>query len=121
MVSPGRVPVALLGRLARPATEDWYVHAAARAGAKELMLRRASAQIIFEFMAASEDPVDRQYAVTDLLEVARQEPRAVPLKLAHSLSNDSDDTVASKALELMDAIAHVDDEERRRYFGAFGM
>lgn len=119
--NPGRVPLALLGRLARPTAEDWYVHSAARAGAKQLMLRRASARIIFEVMAASQDPVDRQYAVSDLLEVARQEPRAIPAELAESLANDTDDSVTSSAAELVHAIAHVDDQDRQRYYSAFGM
>jgi hypothetical protein len=119
--SPGRVPLALPGRLARPTAEDWYVHSAARAGAKQLLLRRASARIVFDWMAASKDPVDRQYAVSDLLEVARQEPRAVPAELAESLANDTDESVASTAAELVHAIAHVDDQERQRYFSAFGM
>jgi hypothetical protein len=119
--SPGQVPLALLGRLARPTAEDWYVHSAARAGAKQLMLRRASARIVFDFMAASRDSVDRQYVVSDLLEVAKQEPRAVPVELAESLANDTDESVTSSAAELMRAIAHVDDQERRRYYGDFGM
>lgn len=119
--SPGRVPVALLGRLARPTAEDWYVHSAARAGAKQLMLRRASARIVFDVMAASQDQVDRQYAVSDLLEVAKQEPRAVPAELAEALANDTDDSVTSSAAELMRAIAHVGDQERVRYYSAFGM
>lgn len=119
--SPGRVPLPLLGRLALPTAEDWYVHAAARAGAKQLMLRRADARIVFDMMAASKDPVDRQYAVSDLLKVAKQEPRAVPAELAESLANDTDESVASTAAELADAIAHVDDRERKCYFSAFGM
>jgi Holliday junction resolvase-like predicted endonuclease len=119
--SPGQVPLPLLGRLARPTAEDWYVHSAARAGAKQLMLRRASARIVFDWMAASKDPVDRQYAASDLLEVARQEPRAVPAELAESLANDTDESVAATAAELVHAIAPVDDRERQRYFSAFGM
>lgn len=117
---PGRVPLPLLGRLARP-SEDWYVHAAARAGAKQLMLCRASARIVFDFMAASPNPVDRQYAVSDLLEVARKEPRAVPAELAASLAGDPDESVASAGAELVRAIAGLDDEDRRHYFGGFGM
>jgi Holliday junction resolvase-like predicted endonuclease len=120
-VSPGRVPLSLLGRLTLPTAEDWYVHAAARAGAKQLMLRRADARIVFDVMAASKDPVDRQYAASDLLEVANQEPRAVPTELVASLISDSDEAVVSTALKIANIIAHVDDEERRRYFWPFGM
>ena len=52
----GRVPVPLLSKLALPSTQDWYVHTAARAGAKQLLLRRAAARAIFDRMAASRDP-----------------------------------------------------------------
>jgi Holliday junction resolvase-like predicted endonuclease len=119
--NPGRVPLPLLGRLTLPSAEDWYVHAAARAGAKQLMLRRADARIIFELMASSKDPSDRQYAASDLLEVARIEPRAIPADLANSLANDSDGAVASSATELLHVIANVNDQERIRYFNSFGM
>jgi hypothetical protein len=46
--NPGRVPVPLLSKLALPSTQDWYVHAAARAGAKQLLLRRAATRAIFD-------------------------------------------------------------------------
>ena len=58
---PGRVPVPLLGKLALPSTEDWYAHLAARAGAKQLLLCRAAARVIFDRMAASRDPNDRDW------------------------------------------------------------
>ena len=119
--NPGRVPVPLLGRLALPSIEDWYVHSAARAGAKQLLLRRYEARAIFELMAASKDPTDRQYAASDLLEVALEEPRAVPVDLVKSLSGDADEHVASTAARITDAIAKVDDQERTRYFMPFGM
>jgi hypothetical protein len=38
-IGPHQVPLPLLGRLARPATEDWYVQAPAMAAVKQLMLR----------------------------------------------------------------------------------
>ena len=72
-------------------------------------------------MATSKDSEDRKYAVSDLLEIAKQEPRAVPVDLAVSLNNDTDKSVASTAAKLVDAIANVDDQERARYFGTFGM
>jgi hypothetical protein len=72
--SPGRVPIPLLGRLTQPSTEDWYVHAAARAGAKQLLVARGAARAIFDRMAASHDPDDRDYAAADLLEVAGSSP-----------------------------------------------
>jgi hypothetical protein len=118
---PGRVPVPLLARLTQPSTEDWYVHAAARAGAKQLLLRRAAARAIFDRMAASRDRDDRDYAVADLLEVAKIEPRAVPADLARKLADDHDESVATRAVELLRAVHRVGEGERRRYYGPFGM
>jgi hypothetical protein len=39
-VTPMKVPLPLLGRLARPQDEDWYVQAPAIAAARQLMLGR---------------------------------------------------------------------------------
>ncbi len=119
--SPGRVPIPLLGRLALPSTEDWYVHAAARAGAKQLLLRRAAARAIFDRMAASLDPDDRDYAAADLLEVAMTEPRAVPADLAVKLARDEDKSVASRAVKLLQIVNAVGEDERSKYYGRFGM
>ena len=118
---PGRVPVPLLARLTQPSAEDWYVHAAARAGAKQLLLRRAAARAIFDRMAASRDREDRRYAVTDLLEVAEIEPRAVPADLAQKLARDHDKSVAAQAAKLLSAIKDVGEDERENYYGPFGM
>jgi hypothetical protein len=118
---PGRVPVPLLARLASPSTEDWYVHAAARAGAKQLLLHRGAARAIFDRMAASPDPDDRDYAVADLLEVAKTEPRAVPADLARMLAQDRVESVAARGAKLLRAIGGVGEGERRKYYGRFGM
>jgi hypothetical protein len=111
---PGRVPIPLLGRLTQPSTEDWYVHAAARAGAKQLLLRRAAARAIFDRMAASRDRDDRAYAAGDLLEVAKTEPRAVPADLARKLAHDQDASVAAEAAKLLRAVGGVEEDERRK-------
>jgi len=118
---PGRVPVPLLSKLAQPSTEDWYVHAAARAGAKQLLLRRAAARAIFDRLAASRDRDDRDYAVTDLIEVARVEPRAVPADLVRKLARDQDGSVADRAVELLRTVGGVGERERGKYYGPFGM
>jgi hypothetical protein len=118
---PSRVSVSLLGRLTQPSTEDWYVHAAARAGAKQLLLRRAAARAVFDRMAASRDSDDRHYAVRDLLEVAEVEPRAVPGDLAERLASDEDESVATEAAKLIRAIRGVEEAERGKYYGQFGM
>jgi nucleoside phosphorylase len=119
--NPGRVPIALLGRLTQPSTEDWYVHAAARAGAKQLLLARSAARAIFDRMAASHDVDDRDYAVIDLLDVARVEPRAVPVDLARKLARDEDKAVAARAAALLNVVEAVGEQERGRYHGRFGM
>ncbi|NUR03910.1 MAG: hypothetical protein HOY79_47595 [Streptomyces sp.] len=118
---PGRVPIPLLGRLTQPSTEDWYVHAAARAGAKQLLLRRAAARAIFDRMAASRNQDDRDYAVADLLQVAEVEPRAVPIDLARKLARDRDRSVAARAVKLMHAIDGIGEDDRGIYYGSFGM
>lgn len=93
--NPGRVPVPLLSKLARPSGQDWYVHSPARAGAKQLLLVRPSARAIYDMMASSQDPNDRSYAVADLAEVAEIEARAVPIDLARKLAVDDKKSVAA--------------------------
>jgi hypothetical protein len=119
--SPGRVPIPLLGKLALPSAEDWYVHHAARAGAKQLLLRRAAARAIFDRMAASRDPNDRDWAIADLLEVAKTEPRAVPPDLARKLARDEDTSVAARAAKLLRALDGIGDDQRWNYYHRFGM
>jgi hypothetical protein len=118
---PGRVPVPLLSRLSLPSQEDWYVHAAARAGAKTLLLHRISARVVFDRMAASRDHDDRHYAVADLLEVAKVEPRAVPLDLALALAGDPDKAVAARGAQLRDAFADLEEGAWNRHHYPFGM
>ena len=118
---PGRVPVPLLTRLTLPSKEDWYVEAAARAGAKTLLLRRAAARAIFDRMAASRDKEDRSCAATDLLQVAQLEPRAVPADLARKLARDDDADVAKWGAKVVRAIEGLDERESLDYYMPFGM
>ncbi|TWF73384.1 hypothetical protein [Kitasatospora viridis] len=118
---PGRVPVSLLARLTLPSKEDWYVHAAARAGAKTLLLRRSAARAIFDRMAASRDREDRDYAAVDLLQVAEVEPRAVPADLARKLAADRDEGVAARGAEIVRAIGGLGEREGLDYYMQFGM
>jgi hypothetical protein len=118
---PGRVSISLLGRLAHPSKEDWYVQAPARAAAKQLLLRRAATRAIFDRMAASHDVDDREYAARDLLEVAEVEPRAVPRDLAERLAGDREEVVAALGTSLRRALEDLDAEAHRKYFGAFGL
>lgn len=98
---PGRVPISLLARLTQPSAEDWYVQAPARCAAKRLLLRRPAARAIFDRMASSTDRDDRDYAVGDLLEVAKIEPRAVPRDLARKLAHDEVADVAARGIKLI--------------------
>jgi hypothetical protein len=107
---PGHVPVPLLSRLTQPSTESWYVHAAA----KQLLLRRAAARAIFDQMAASRDRDDQGYAVADLLEVAKIEPRAIPGDLVQKLARAPARPLAARAAELLRIAGGVDEDERRR-------
>lgn len=118
---PGRVPVPLLARLALPGEEDWYVHAPARAGAQTLLIHRAAARAIFDQMAASRDPEDRSYAASDLLDVARVEPRAIPKDLARKLARDHDEGVAARGSALVREIRCLGEDENRFYYMPFGL
>jgi len=118
---PGRVPVPLLCRLSLPSTEDWYVHAAARAGAKTLLLHRAAARAIFDRMAASRDRDDRDYAVADLLDVAEVERRAVPVDLARKLADDPDKGVAARGAKLVRAVSVLGEHRDTGFYSQFGM
>jgi hypothetical protein len=109
---PGRVPIPLLARLTQPSTEDWYIHAPPCAAAKQLLLARGAVRTVFDRMVSSRDRDDRAYAATDLLEVARIEPRAVPVDLARTLAHDRDEAVAARRAELLGALQAVDDAAR---------
>jgi hypothetical protein len=118
---PARIPIALLGRLAEPSREDWYVQAPAMAAAQQLLLRRPEARLIFEGLLVRHDAEDRYAAAVSLLEVARVEPRAVPIEVTNALQKDTDSKVRRKARELRAAVARVSEEERRSYYSSFGL
>jgi hypothetical protein len=103
--APLDVPLAVLGRLAAPSTEDWLVWAPALAAVRELAGRRPDAQVILESLAAGPDPQDRHAAAAALLAVAEVRPGAVPPGLARRLAGDADPLVAAKAREAMEAVA----------------
>ena len=119
--SAGEVPLGLLGRLAKPSTEDWYVQAPAMAATKLLMLRRGEARIILDELARSEEADDRYSVATSLLDIAGIAPDAVPRDLAESVANDPDELVAGKGQEVLRAIADVPKESHDRRFTPFGM
>jgi hypothetical protein len=121
ILAPLDVPVAILGRLALPSGEDWYVWAPAMAAVKELVLSRRDAYVIFESLSASPEPQNRHAVAQALLDVAAVKPAAVSRDLAERLVDDPDPLVAQKAQELMTAIEHVTDDERADCYGHFGL
>jgi hypothetical protein len=118
---PGRVPLALLGRLAKPVTEDWYVQAPAMAAVKHMMLQRPDARVIVDALTYSDDAEERYAAARALLDVARVTTLVVPRDTAERLAQDSDADVAGQGVELLSAIEGVTDKDRWGYFHRFGM
>jgi hypothetical protein len=119
--SPGQVPLGILGRLARPANEDWYVQAPAMAITKLLMLHRRHTRVILDHLARSSDPQDRHEVANTLADLASVDPSAVPPDLAERLVQDADTLVASKAREVVDAIRALPDDAYEKRFGPFGI
>jgi hypothetical protein len=120
-VAPNDVPLGVLGRLALPNTEDWYVQAPAMAAAKQLLLHRPSARIIFDRLARSRDPEDRHAVAVALLDVARVDRVAVPRDLAVKLSTDRDELVAKQGRKVVEAIGDPPDEKERDPRSPFGL
>lgn len=121
ILAPLDVPVQILGRLALPAGEDWYVSAPAMAAVKELVLSRREAYLILESLSASAEPQNRHAVAQALLDVAAVKPAAVARELAERLLDDPDPLVAQKAREVMTAIEHVADGEHADCYGHFGL
>ena len=119
--APGFVPLGLVGRLARPADEDWYVGAPAMAITKLLMLRRQHARLIFDRLACSANATDRFEVAVALLDLASVDATAVPIDLARHLSKDADDLVSQKGWEVLTAIANVDEHAYEKRFRPFGL
>jgi hypothetical protein len=119
-VGPCDVPVDMLGRLAAPGVEDWFVWAPAMAAVQELVLHRRDAYVIFESLAASADPHDRHAVAQALLEVAEVKPAAVARDLAERLARDPDPLIAAKAQQVMAAIEHVTDRDHTDCYRRFG-
>jgi len=111
-VAPDAVPLGLLGRLALPASEDWYVQAPAMAVAKQLLLHRRAARVVFDTLAGSDDSDDRYAVAAALRDVARVDPTASPRDLAEQLTRDGDQLVADKAQEALEAIGPTREGER---------
>jgi hypothetical protein len=106
-VAPALVPLGLLGRLARPADEDWYVQSPAMNAVTRLMSRRHHCRVILDQLARSDDPTDR-FAVGDtLLALAQAKPESVPPDLVEALVGDDDPLIAKKGGEVRKLIEHL--------------
>jgi hypothetical protein len=110
----------MLGRLAWPSVEDWFVWAPAMAAVQELVLHRRDAYVIFESLAAGADLHDRHAVAQALLEVAEVKPAAVARDLAERLASDPDPLVAAKAQQVIAAIGHVTDTDHANCYRRFG-
>jgi hypothetical protein len=117
--APFDVPVELLGRLAAPGTEDWFVWAPAMAAVQELVLHRRAAYVIFESLAASADTRDRFAVAVALLGVAAVRPAAVARGLAQQLAGDPDPLIAAKAREVRTAIEQVTERDHAECYRRF--
>ncbi len=120
VVAPADVPVGLLGRLALPSIEDWYVQAPAMAATKQLLLKRREARIIFDGLTASPDSEDRYAVAQALVDVCRISRSAVPRDLAERLATDADELVAAKGQEVLRVLGDGGDDERDPY-SPFGL
>jgi hypothetical protein len=118
-VAPLDVPIEVLGRLALPGAEDWLVWAPAMAAVQELVLHRRDAYVIFESLAASDDPQDRFAVAAALLAIAAVRPAAVARGLAARLAGDADELIAAKAAEAMAATENVSDRDRAECYRRF--
>jgi hypothetical protein len=98
--APALVSLGLLGRLARPADEDWYVQDPAMNAVTLLMVRRPQSRAILDDLARSEDPTDRFAVGAALLEQARSKAESVPPDLVEALVTDRDPLVAGKGREV---------------------
>ena len=118
-VAPLDVPVEVLGRLALPSTEDWFVWAPAMAAVQELALHRREAYAIFNSLAASEDARDRFAVAAALLGLAGVRPAAVARGLAERLSEDPDPLIAEKARNVLSATEQVTDRDHAGCYQRF--
>jgi hypothetical protein len=113
--APTLVSLGLLGRLARPAEEDWYVQDPAMNAVTLLMGRRPQSRVILDDLARSEDPTDRFAVCATLLEVARSKPESVPPDLVEVLVTDGDPLVAGKGREVVQLLEPLPREAYERW------
>jgi hypothetical protein len=118
---PGVVPLDLVARLARPATEDWYVFAPAIGAIKQLSLTRRAALEVIVNLSRSLSADDRDAAVRAFADLAKVDAALVPLAPIRGLARDSDPSVAEAAQALLPIISAISDDDRRWKYGRFGL
>jgi len=118
---PGVVPLDLVAKLAKPATEDWYVFAPALGATKQLALTRRSALDVILDLGRSLKADDRDYAVAALVDLARVDPALIPIESVKRLAHDTDSSVADRATALLETLRKVPDAERNVRYGRFGL
>lgn len=119
--APGIVPIDLVIKLAKPATEDWYVYSPAITAAKQLALTRRSALDILLDLGRSTDAEDRLAAVEALTDVARVNPALIALRPVQQLCADEDESVSGAARKLLPIIENVSEKDRGNAFRNFGL
>lgn len=118
---PGVVPLDLVAKLAKPATEDWYVFAPALGATKQLALTRRSALDVILDLGRSLKADDRDYAVAALVDLARVDRALIPIEPVERLAHDTDSSVADRAAALLERLRKVSDVERNARYGRFGL
>lgn len=121
VTAPGTVPLDLVAKLAKPATEDWYVFSPALGAAKQLALSRRSALDIVLDLAESSSADDRDYAIAALIDIADVDSALLPVAPVEQLSRDSDPSVAKRAASLLSKLSHITNAQRNTRYGSFGL
>jgi hypothetical protein len=119
--APGVVPIDLIIKLAKPATEDWYVFSPAMAAAKQLALTRQSGLQVLLDLGRSTVAEDRYAAVGALTDLADVNAALIPVGPVRRLTKDADKNVSDPARKLLAVISKVKDEERGTAFRTFGI
>ncbi len=117
--APGMVPLDLVIKLAKPATEDWYVYSPAITATKQLALTRRSALEIILDLTRSADAEDRLAAVEALADLARVNAALIPLEPVQQLCADRDESVSGAAQKLLPVIENVPERDRGNAFRNF--
>jgi hypothetical protein len=119
LTAPASVSLPLLGTLAQPSSEDWYVYSPAMATVKQLMLHRPAARVILDRLASSAETDDRIAAAEALLEIAKVDKLAAPPDLIDKLIADENNSVATTSRRVLEITGKVDPDKYRSHFCQF--